>query len=82
MDRFKTWTQEWGTEMFICEMSASTSSGADTFLSELKSHGFGWTAHSWRQGSSNGLGESLFESNSVPPTPALKIMRDALAKVY
>jgi Big-like domain-containing protein/concanavalin A-like lectin/glucanase superfamily protein/cellulase (glycosyl hydrolase family 5) len=82
MDRFKTWTQEWGTEMFICEMSASTSSGAETFLSQLKSHGFGWTAHSWRQGASNGLGESLFESSSVPPTPALKIMRDALAKIY
>jgi hypothetical protein len=82
IQNFKSWTQDWGTEMFICEMSATTQSGAETFLSVLESNGFGWTAHSWRKGASNGLGESLFESSTSPPTPALKIMREALAKVY
>jgi hypothetical protein len=82
MDNFKTWSQQWGTEVLIGEMHAGTQLDAETFLSVLKSYGFGWTTHSWRKGSVDGLGGNYYESSTVPPTATLKILRAVMATIY
>jgi hypothetical protein len=79
---FKTWSQNAGTEVLLGEMGAETEKDAVQYLSVLKANGFGWTAHSWKKSGSGGLGHSLFESDSVPATTALKIMRAAMNTVY
>ncbi|MCI0558066.1 MAG: glycoside hydrolase family 5 protein, partial [Nitrososphaera sp.] len=79
---FKTWSQQWGTEVLIGEMGAETSKDAETYLSVLKANGFGWTAHSWKKSGSGGLGHSLYESDTTEATTALKILVAAMNKVY
>ena len=79
---FKTWADAAGTEVLIGEMGAENSADAVQYLKVLKSYGFGWTAHSWKKSGSGGLGHSLYESETVPPTEALKIMAGALETVY
>ncbi|MGI0012969.1 MAG: cellulase family glycosylhydrolase, partial [Nitrososphaera sp.] len=82
MNNFKDWSQQWGTEVFICEMAPSTLSDAKTFLQVLKSYGFGWTAHAWRPYASPGLGESYYESSTVAATAPLKSLRAAMQEIY
>jgi aryl-phospho-beta-D-glucosidase BglC (GH1 family) len=79
---FKTWSQNWGTEVLLGEMGADTQKDAEQYLSVLKAYGFGWTAHSWKKSGSGGLGHSLYESDTAPATEALKIMRAAMNAVY
>jgi hypothetical protein len=82
MKNFKTWADNWGTEVLLGEMGAETQNDAVQYLKSLKSYGFGWTAHSWKKSGSGGLGSTLFESDTVPATTALKIMAAAIDTVY
>jgi aryl-phospho-beta-D-glucosidase BglC (GH1 family) len=71
LDNFKTWSTQWGTEVLICEWGADSQSDAKLFLNAFSSRGFGWMAHSWKNTGSSGLGVTLYQSDSVPPTPDL-----------
>jgi aryl-phospho-beta-D-glucosidase BglC (GH1 family) len=71
LDNFKTWSTQWGTEVLICEWGADSQSDAELFLNAFSSRGFGWMAHSWKNTGSSGLGVTLYESDSVPPTTDL-----------
>ncbi|HEX2014636.1 MAG TPA: cellulase family glycosylhydrolase [Nitrososphaera sp.] len=79
---FKSWSTQRGTEVLIGEWGADTQSDAVTFLKAFKANGFGWTAHSWKKSGSGGLGSSLFESDTVSATQALKIIVAAMNQVY
>jgi len=72
LDNFKTWSTQWGTEVLICEWGADSQSDAELFLDAFGSRGFGWMAHSWKNTGSSGLGVTLYQSDSVPPTPDLQ----------
>jgi hypothetical protein len=72
LDNFKTWSTLWGTEVLICEWGADSQSDAELFLNAFNSRGFGWMAHSWKNTGSAGLGVTLYESDSVPPTTDLQ----------
>ncbi|MGH9991404.1 MAG: cellulase family glycosylhydrolase [Nitrososphaera sp.] len=82
IERFKNWSQQWGTEVMICEWGADNKADAEAFLKAFKANGFGWTAYSWKNTGSSGLGITLYESDSVPATDALKILVAAMKIVY
>ena len=82
INNFKNWAQNWGTEVLVKEWSADTKSEAVAFLKAFKANGFGWTYQSWFKGKSGGLGESLYQSDTVPRTEALKILVAAMNEVY
>ncbi len=82
INNFKTWSTNAGTEVLIGEWGADTQTDAETFLKAFKANGFGWTAHSWKNTGSAGLGSTLYESDSVPATTALKILVAAMNEVY
>ncbi|MGI0015011.1 MAG: glycoside hydrolase family 5 protein [Nitrososphaera sp.] len=82
INNIKDWSTDWGTEVLIGEWGADSKTDAITFLKAFKANGFGWTAHSWKRGSSGGLGSTLYESDTVDATPALKNLVAALITVY
>jgi len=82
LNNFKEWANDWGTEVLIGEWGADSKTDAITFLKEFKERGFGWTAQSWKRGSSSGLGGTLYESSTVDATTALKNLVYALNLVY
>jgi aryl-phospho-beta-D-glucosidase BglC (GH1 family) len=71
LDNFKTWSTQWGTEILICEWGADSQNDAELFLNGFGSRGFGWMAHSWKNTGNTGLGVTLYQSDSVPPTQDL-----------
>lgn len=79
---FKTWSQLWSSEVLLGETAADTQADADQLLSVLKQNGFGWTVWSWKQTESTGLGRTYYESDTMPATDVLKILLEAMAKVY
>ncbi|MGI0025276.1 MAG: cellulase family glycosylhydrolase, partial [Nitrososphaera sp.] len=79
---FKAWSQQWGSEVLIGEMAAVTQAEADQYLKVLQENGFGWTAWSWKQSPSTGLGSTYYESDAVPATEELEILVAAMAKLY
>jgi len=81
INNFEQWSKEWGTEVFIGEMAADTQSEIETFLSVLKSKGFGWTWYAWKR-SGSGIGESVFESSAVEANTVLKLLEAAIQKIY
>ncbi len=82
IENFKQWSQQWGTEVLICEWGADDQDDVEAFLKAFKANGFGWTAYSWRNSGSSGLGVTLYESDSVPATPGLEILVAAMNFIY
>ena len=79
---FKNWSQQWGSEVLIGEMAPVNQDEADQYLKVLQENGFGWTAWSWKQSQSTGLGRTYYESDTAPATEVLEILVAAMAKVY
>jgi len=82
INNFKSWSQNWGTEVLVSEWAADTSSEALAFLKAFKANGFGWTETSWQRSGGGGLGVLLYQSSTVPRTDALKILVSAMQTVY
>ena len=82
INNFKSWSQDWGTEVLVSEWAAETSNEALAFLKAFKANGFGWTETSWQRSGGGGLGTVLFQSSTVPRTPALKVLVSAMQTVY
>ncbi len=82
INNIKDWATDWGTEVLIGEWGADTKTDLITFLKAFKANGFGWTAHSWKRGASGGLGSTLYESDTVDATTALKNLVAAMNTVY
>ncbi|MGI0012418.1 MAG: cellulase family glycosylhydrolase, partial [Nitrososphaera sp.] len=83
LERFKTWSQQWGTEVFVCEWGADNQSEATTFLKEMKAKGFGWTYYAWKKAANvNALGGTLYDSDSTAPTQDLLDLKAAMNTVY
>ncbi|MCI0561303.1 MAG: glycoside hydrolase family 5 protein [Nitrososphaera sp.] len=82
INNFKSWSTQRGTEVLIGEWGADSQADAVTFLKEFKENGFGWTAHSWKKSGSGGLGHTLYESDTVSATTALKNLVAAMGIVY
>jgi aryl-phospho-beta-D-glucosidase BglC (GH1 family) len=82
IENFKKWSDQWGTEVFICEWGADDQDDVEAFLKAFKANGFGWSAYSWRNSGSSGLGVTLYESSSVPPTQGLQVLVSAMDTVY
>lgn len=82
INNFKTWSTNWGTEVLIGEWGADTEKDDETFLHAFKATGFGWTAHSWKNTGSGGLGVDLYESDSFPATTDLVNLVTAMNAVY
>jgi hypothetical protein len=82
INNFKEWSQDWGVEIFIGEMAADSQSEIDTYLSVLKSNGFGWTWYAWKRSGSSGIGETIYESSTVAPNTILKMLEASVAKIY
>ena len=81
LNNFKTWSTQWGTEMFIVEWAADNKSEAITFLKAFKDRGMGWSYHSWKKKAS-GLGGALYDSDSTAPTADLLDLEAAMKTVY
>lgn len=82
ISNFKNWSLKWNTEVLVSEWAADNYNEALAFMKAFKANGFGWTAHSWTTQQSGGLGMTLFQSDTVPRTPALKYMVSAKNTVY
>jgi hypothetical protein len=82
IQNFKSWSEQWNSEVLIGEMVADSQADADQYLSVLKASEFGWTAWSWKNVVSTGLGRTYYESDTVEATEVLKILVAAMAKVY
>ncbi len=82
IQNFKAWSQMWGSEVLIGEMAPVSQADADQYLKVLQENEFGWTVWSWRQSPSAGLGQTYYESDTVPPTDALEMIVGAIDKVY
>ncbi|MEM2856401.1 MAG: LamG-like jellyroll fold domain-containing protein [Candidatus Nitrosocaldaceae archaeon] len=82
VDRFKTWSNEWGVEVLITEFTPDTQTNSDTSVKAFKDRGFGWTAWAWRVTQDvNGLATQLYEDEKGP-TQALKNLVNSLNKYY
>ena len=81
-DKIHGWAQQWNTEVLIGEWAAESKTDATTFLKEFKADSFGWTAHSWKRSGSGGLGATLYQSDTVSATSALKILAAVIDLVY
>ncbi len=81
IERFVKISQDFNTEVLICEWAADTQSEATTFLKAFKSKNFGWTYYAWRQ-STGGLGGTLYDSDTTSPTADLKDLKAAMEIVY
>jgi aryl-phospho-beta-D-glucosidase BglC (GH1 family) len=81
LNNFKTWSQQWGTQVFIGEWSADTKSEAVAFLKVFKDYGFGWSYMSWKKGA-KGLGGALYDSDKTAPTQDLADLKAAMNLVY
>ena len=81
LNNFKTWSTQWGTEMFVVEWAADNKWEAITFLKAFKEKGFGWSYHSWKK-KANGLGGALYDSDTTAPTQDLRDLKAAMASVY
>ncbi|MGH9879425.1 MAG: cellulase family glycosylhydrolase, partial [Nitrososphaerales archaeon] len=68
INNFKTWSQQWGSEVLIGELAPDTQADADQYLRVLKENGFGWTVWSWRPIQGTGLDRSYYESDTVEAT--------------
>ncbi|MGI0024519.1 MAG: glycoside hydrolase family 5 protein, partial [Nitrososphaera sp.] len=64
LNNFKTWSQQWGTEVLVCEWAADDKSEATTFAKAFKDKGFGWSYHSWKK-KATGLGGALYDSDTT-----------------
>jgi hypothetical protein len=82
INNFKTWSEQWGSEVLIGELAPDTEADAEMVLQVLKENEFGWTVWSWRPIQGSGLDNSYYESETVEATEALKILLAAVAKVY
>ncbi|MGI0012421.1 MAG: cellulase family glycosylhydrolase, partial [Nitrososphaera sp.] len=83
LERFKTWSQQWGTEVFICEWGADNQSEATTFLKAFKGKNFGWTYYAWKKAANvNALGGALYDSDTTAPTQDLLDLKAAMNTVY
>ena len=81
INNFKTWSEEWGTELLIVEWAGDTKSEDVTFLKQFKEKGFGWTYYAWKK-TGSGLGGVLFDSDSTSPTQDLMDLKGAMSTVY
>jgi aryl-phospho-beta-D-glucosidase BglC (GH1 family) len=79
---FREWAREWGVKVLIGEFSADTQQETDLYLREFKENSFGWTYYAWKPTASRGSGSSLYDTNSTPPTDALKQLVESLDKIY
>lgn len=82
IDNIRSWANQGHSEVLMGEWGADSQSDAVTFMKAFKANNFGWTAHSWKQTASGGLGSSIFESSTVAKTQALKIIVAAMDTVY
>ncbi len=81
LNNFNTWSQQWGTEVFVCEWAADDKYEATAFVKAFKDKTFGWSYHSWKK-KATGLGGALYDSDTTPPTPDLLDLKAALSTVY
>jgi hypothetical protein len=81
VNNFENLADKYNMEVMICEWAADSKSEAETFLKAFKANGFGWTYYAWRT-SSGGLGGTLNDSDSKPPTTDLLNLKAAMNTVY
>jgi aryl-phospho-beta-D-glucosidase BglC (GH1 family) len=85
LENFEEWGQEWGVEVLLGEWSGESQSEVNTFVSEFKDAGFGWTYYKWASSKTAGgdhLGNVIYESNSSPKTPYLEFLNNAIEAFY